>query len=207
MVDEMWFDYKGKPLKWHYPLGVLFDLFGTTMELPWSLTVHFQGFPHDQLLRCSTEEVVKTHFTNVLKESNYVKHGDCSKVYGLSVSETNDIWEGLKNNHYSQFWSANSKLFDDIQSLKHVPVRLFLRDSQKDQHTMIQEPIVPLDEKKEIRTLGSVLTEILPNVFNEQQKNVKVLIQGTNPSLSTPITWLLYNLSYPDNFLYIVVQT
>jgi len=181
--------------------------FGTPLELPWSLTVHFQGFPNEQILRCSTEEIVKRHFTNVLKEANYVVHGDCSKVYGLSVSETNDLWEGLKNNQYSQFWGANCKLFAEVQALKHVPIRLFLKDPQKDQVTMIQEPIIPFNDKKVSRTLGNVLTELLPNMFTDQQKNIKVLIQGTSPSLSTPITWLLQNYSHPDNFLYIVIQT
>ena len=30
------------PLR-HYPIGVLFDLLGSSLELPWQLTVHFQG--------------------------------------------------------------------------------------------------------------------------------------------------------------------
>lgn len=78
VVDEMWFDHNGIPLKWytylapspstsspsspfiflcsspprHYPIGVLFDLMGSTLELPWQLTVHFQGInpPPTQLL-------------------------------------------------------------------------------------------------------------------------------------------------------------
>lgn len=26
----------------HWPIGVLFDLYGSTSKLPWNLTVHFQ---------------------------------------------------------------------------------------------------------------------------------------------------------------------
>lgn len=40
--DEIWFDSEGIPLKWHWPIGVLFDLYGSSAKLPWSLTVHFQ---------------------------------------------------------------------------------------------------------------------------------------------------------------------
>lgn len=76
VVDEMWFDHNGIPLKWyhlhllhlhlhllllfislllpprHYPIGVLFDLMGSTLELPWQITVHFQGInpPPTQML-------------------------------------------------------------------------------------------------------------------------------------------------------------
>lgn len=36
----------------HYPVGVLFDLLAG-QQLPWSITVHFQGFPTSQLMRCA----------------------------------------------------------------------------------------------------------------------------------------------------------
>jgi hypothetical protein len=110
----MWLDYVGLPLKWHYPIGVLFDLYASQLSLPWSLSVHFQGFPSQTLLRCAGEETVKSHFVNSLKEvcsflrssspffshkllkANYLKHGDNSKVNALSLSEQNDLWEGLR---------------------------------------------------------------------------------------------------------------
>ena len=79
----------------HYPVGVLYDLYGN-QELPWQLVVHFQGFPSDQLLRCPNEDTVKWQFMNVLKEANYIKHGDTSRVNGLTVAESNDIWDGVK---------------------------------------------------------------------------------------------------------------
>lgn len=50
---EVWFDCNGTPLKWHYPIGVLFDL---TMrednDLPWILTIHFSKFPEEVLFHC-----------------------------------------------------------------------------------------------------------------------------------------------------------
>ncbi len=52
----------------HYPIGVLFDLYASPADLPWSITVHFQGFPTDQILRCSSEDTVRMYYTNVLKE-------------------------------------------------------------------------------------------------------------------------------------------
>eukprot|EP00126_Sphaerothecum_destruens_P008868 Sdes_comp20371_c0_seq5m14213 len=66
--DEMWFEYKGTPLKWHYPIGVLFDIIGTPSELPWPLTVHFQFYPEEQILHCHDTETVETHYISMLKE-------------------------------------------------------------------------------------------------------------------------------------------
>lgn len=38
------------------PIGVLYDFFTTSdnqVDLPWQITVHFDNFPEDQLIRCS----------------------------------------------------------------------------------------------------------------------------------------------------------
>lgn len=37
--DRIWFDYNGLPLKWHIPVGVLFDMLCCNADLPWRLTV------------------------------------------------------------------------------------------------------------------------------------------------------------------------
>ena len=50
---EMWFGFNGTPLKWHYQIGVLFDLLaGEDDKLPFNLTVHFTKFPEEVLFKC-----------------------------------------------------------------------------------------------------------------------------------------------------------
>lgn len=49
----VWFAVEGEPLQWHLPFGLLWDKHvGATSgkaQLPWRLTVHFQGFPTDEV--------------------------------------------------------------------------------------------------------------------------------------------------------------
>ena len=50
---EAWFEVDGgQPLKWHLPIGVLFDLHGRPRApaLPWPIVLHFQHFPRAELL-------------------------------------------------------------------------------------------------------------------------------------------------------------
>lgn len=49
---QIWFEANGTPLKWHLPFGVLWDILGGGHDgavLPWQVTVHFQGFPSEEV--------------------------------------------------------------------------------------------------------------------------------------------------------------
>lgn len=57
--QSIWFEHNGQPLKWHLPCGVLFDLSQwqdhqhrqRQAPLPWRITVHFSGFPADEVCK------------------------------------------------------------------------------------------------------------------------------------------------------------
>lgn len=54
----MWLEFNGQPIKWHFPIGVLFDLhMGNEPQLPWNLTVHFDKFPEECIFRCPNKYV------------------------------------------------------------------------------------------------------------------------------------------------------
>lgn len=59
---SIWFEAAGVPLKWHVPFGVLWDTLSSSSSsalLPWPVTVHFQGFPADEVrLTCSVHPLV-----------------------------------------------------------------------------------------------------------------------------------------------------
>lgn len=48
--DTTWFSYRGLPLKWHLPVGVLYDLLVAGYERPWKIEVHHRFFPSAVLL-------------------------------------------------------------------------------------------------------------------------------------------------------------
>lgn len=54
--QELWVEYNGQPLKWHYPIGVLYDLMHEPEDfLPWNLTVHFDKFPDTEIYKFSNK--------------------------------------------------------------------------------------------------------------------------------------------------------
>lgn len=216
IYDEMWFSYNGKPLKWHYPIGVLFDTLAYDNSLPWNLTVHFSGFPFDEVLSCkvgSVEKVIESHLLNMIKQSDCIKFGTAKRVQSLLKKDHQTLWNSFKkqvsNDSYEQYWEVNKRIVErgENEFVRCVPFRLYDGDKP-----VFMKPISPLDEDRQSKTLGVFLSEVdesLVEVSLDNQvllsKNIKVLIQGVEPSLDTPILWLIDFCSNPDNFLHIAI--
>ncbi|CAI8050666.1 Autophagy protein 5 [Geodia barretti] len=101
--DEVWVSAEATPLKWHYPVGVLYDLYGRGQNLPWEITVHFRNFPEDILLHCESKEAVEAHFKSKLKER---------VCYQQLLFKYN----------YDEFWAVNKKMMLSTRS-EHEPFR------------------------------------------------------------------------------------
>ncbi|KAJ4974032.1 hypothetical protein NE237_007206 [Protea cynaroides] len=109
-VDTVWFDYKGLPLKWYIPTGVLYDLLCLEPERPWNLTVRFRGYPGHLLSPCEGEDSVKWSFINSLKEADYVINGNCKNVMNMSQSDQVDLWRYVVNGNIEGYLRISSKL-------------------------------------------------------------------------------------------------
>jgi autophagy-related protein 5 len=116
-----WFAFESIPLKWHLPIGLLYDLYSgaeasrggsnrrksiiepdtaaaEAKELPWKLILYFGDWPTDKLVRCDAEgKVVQDAFINMVKEADTVRYGNARGIMSLSKHDSNDLWEGVKS--------------------------------------------------------------------------------------------------------------
>ena len=90
---HVWLSYEAVPLKWHYPLGLLHDLYSGAepaypsdddveekhgsgedeeqKQFPWKLTVHFSDYPAEQLVPADDEgKFLHDMYMNQVKEVN-----------------------------------------------------------------------------------------------------------------------------------------
>ena len=110
---EAWISFDGVPLKWHFPLGLLFDLFsgaepvdferrrkdeqlaasqapedGNTnpSPIPWRLTIHYSDFPGDQIIQLDADgNTMQDFFINTVKEADFVRNGTARAVMSLMI--------------------------------------------------------------------------------------------------------------------------
>lgn len=201
--NEIWLDYNRIPLKWHYPVGLLFDLYAndfneSSSNIPWCVNVHFEQFP-EELFHCENKEIVESYFLSSIKEADAIKHKG-KVINDMLKKDHKQLWYGLQSDQFDQFWSVNKKLMEitDGQAFKSIPFRIYQVDKP-----YIQKTFDPIGDDGRKRTLE----DLFDFVFGEGYKKFKViLIQGVTPSMETPVQWLSEHLSYPDNFLHICVK-
>lgn len=214
---EMWLEYKGTPLKWHLPTGVLFDLLAAPDALPWSLTVHLSGYPEKQLLPYSGESGVKSHFRQTLKQGACLRHGTSKRVNHLSVSQMEQMWTAIVGNDFARFSEVGLEILKPAQAgqaglaeIKRLPVRVLLPHLP----SPIQHPFPPFKGDGALLTLAELLTSLLPsfpNIFPASQEEgaelhgsmAVAVCQGIRPPLQTPVLWLCQQLAACDGFLYV----
>ncbi|XP_041463575.1 autophagy protein 5-like [Lytechinus variegatus] len=200
--DEVWFESNGQALKWHYPVGVLFDLHMHDKPLPWRITVHFKNFPEDEILHCKSKEVIEALYMSSVKEADVLKHRG-QVMNNLQQKDHKQLWTGLQSDKFDQFWTTNRRLMERLNNdpFKYIPFRIYQSDKLH-----VQRLFKPVNDEGEPRTLRALLKETMPNIFADPDtKDHKVLIHGIETPRDTPVQWLSEHLSYPDNFLHMCV--
>ena len=117
---QPWFSIDQLPLKWHFPIGLLYDLFSgaepfskgddrstaddgrSTSTKPdsagWELTIHFSCFPFDSLVRLDRlDKVWEDMWVNSVKEADFLRNGTARGIMSLSQKDSTRLWEAVRS--------------------------------------------------------------------------------------------------------------
>jgi autophagy-related protein 5 len=216
--NNLWLEYESIPLKWHYPIGVLYDLYtssidSTVAHLPWQLTIHLSRFPDEDILRFPDKESIEAHYMSTIKEADALKHK--GQIIGdMQKRDHKQLWNSLIQDKYDAFWHINQKLMsytDNMQCFRYVPFRIYILDKP-----YIQKLFSPCDsDEQKPMTLKDLIEFALNHqahcdqMANERRilstniDDYRTIIHGVQPPWNTPVQWLSEQFSYPDNFLHI----
>ena len=88
----------------------------------------------------------------------------------------------------------------EFKVFKHIPIRMYQSDRLLS--LKLVKPTKTCDNGSECWT---TLADLLKEYFISENYD-KVVTQGIQPDLETPLQWLAEHLSYPDNFLHVIVS-
>jgi len=222
LLSDVWFDIAGVPVKWHVPVGVLYDYYVHANNLAdqqtsavMKITIHFQSFPkcvsyHPQtqapcgtIMRWPTVSNTQSQFFYSLKEAHFIKHGDISFINKLPPAQINQLWSAVQLSDIRSYRTFNETLCPISSpsfTMLKVPVRAMI------------DPALPLAQfglVAETATIADVITHLKtvistsPNLANKDSPRV-LFCNGlrVDDQPSTPL-WLIYQIFYNfDNYLY-----
>lgn len=136
---------------------------------------------------------------STLKEADALKRR-YQIVSSMQKKEHNQLWTGLQDDKFDQFWTINRKLMEHTNNelFRFIPFRIY----QPNQPSFIQRPFKPISDTGQLSTLEDLIRFIFPDSFTESTCNIRLVTHGIEPPLQTPLQWLSEHLSYPDNFLH-----
>ncbi|KAJ2486058.1 autophagy protein 5 [Coemansia sp. RSA 2050] len=113
--SDIWFEYKGQALKWHYPIGLLYDMLVTDIhkgdaELPWSLTLHVRKLPTAKVIAQPHGQLMRDMFMAMIKEADFTRNGSTKRVMDLAKSDQMQLLDGLESHTYEKYFAIHSIL-------------------------------------------------------------------------------------------------
>lgn len=234
MGGKMWLEHAGTPLRWHLPVGVLFDLLAgeeATASLPWAITVHFQSFPEEQLMQASAQEA-EAILLHALKESCFLRCGSAMPAMSLSPASQQALVDALATDDLAAAHAGYVPIMQHIASAvqmqlggrtapRAVPIRLFTSVAK-----WRQQPLSPVAPSGAPATLRDALQQLLPATTLAAPVDATAAAEGGNPKagadsvdaswdavvqgvrmpVDTPLQWLWSACAHPDGWLYVSVR-
>ncbi|KAE8354895.1 autophagy protein Apg5-domain-containing protein [Aspergillus coremiiformis] len=168
-AHDGWFSFEGVPLKWHLPVGLLYDLYAGAdpaskgasetddtgwdidnldSPLPWRLVVHFSDWPDQELVRLDSNGMVMNDaFINSVKEADFLRNGTAKGIMSLSKEDSSGLWESVQELDLPSFQRISNILLPPLhQPFRNIPIRIFLPlppDSGSPSLKVVQSPIPP----------------------------------------------------------------
>ncbi|KAM3717574.1 Autophagy protein [Dirofilaria immitis] len=208
-AESVWLWYNTKPLKWHYPVGVLFDLLKKDDLLPWTIVLKTKDSPKE-VMRFRGNDLESSYIQSV-KEADQLKHKG-RVVNSMKVDEHRQLWSSILHDKFDEFWAINKKLMESSENepMLHVPIRIYQADCS------FQQPLItPFDESDRAHTIVDALKVIWEFLCKSSKCNGTSVGVISIYSIRVEYTFIMYfdlyffienesdDLEIPDGFFFV----
>eukprot|EP00667_Euglena_gracilis_P015753 EG_transcript_16403 len=209
---RMWLSHNNAPVKWHLPLGVIYDMIhqdsdpaaGPVLQL----TVHFDGFPEGKVLSLQTEEDVGSFFLHSMKEAACIRFDSAKAVITLTTKDKQELCEAVRDcySRFSSYQKVREKIEQGEKACDKLAVRLVVRSAvdAPGQFRLL------LRTARRDQTVGQLLHATLPAHFPTVPEgaaaspSATAVLHGVTPLAAMPLRFVA-KCSHPDLWIYLVV--
>jgi autophagy-related protein 5 len=204
-VHEGYFSYDGVPLKWHLPLGLLYDMYvmsirdssleksASTSSLPFKLTLHYSPDEASTNVNSITPDPITMHdsFINSVKEADFLRSGTAKPIMTLPAADSKALWSSTQENDVATYAKIHQTLLPAPGQMRNIPLRLYLPSSSEQDPTaaqmrILQSHVPPVvigsspSTAAQARAVGGAQPQTLGTALHN-------LLPGLFPSRRTPI--------------------
>ncbi|KAF8070272.1 autophagy protein Apg5-domain-containing protein [Lyophyllum atratum] len=133
--EDWWFESaEGTLLKWHWPIGLIYDNHTISTSVrpsssqlhstpsPMRLVLHLASPPTEKLLQSPSAESCKVAFMGQLKEADFIRWGNTKRITGLRKADQDGLWEGIRDHNFDHYWRVATKVTPTAASARpHSP--------------------------------------------------------------------------------------
>ena len=158
-----YFTYESVPLKWHLPLGLLYDIYALSSldpdstlppPVPFKVTLHFSQSPPAPPpstdspasprpnatvnLISPTPPVLHDSFINSVKEADFLRSGTAKPIMSLSAADSKALWTAVQSHDLATYSRIYASLLPSLGQFRNIPLRVFLPSGSNQQEASIK---------------------------------------------------------------------
>ena len=215
-----YFTYDSVPLKWHLPVGLLYDIYVLSSSpdapptLPFKVVLHFHNGSGVSLISAEPA-VLHDAFINSVKEADFLRSGTAKPIMTLSAADSKALWQSVQLHDLAVYKPIYNTLLPS--SFRNIPIRIYLPsgpDGEKASIKVLQAHILPMISSNVGRsgttpqTLGTALRGLIPDLFPSSRTPVlaRTVLHGAFVPLTSHLEELARYAAYSDGWLGIVVM-
>ena len=158
--DTGYLTHDGVPLKWHLPLGLLYDLYVLSVRetesdhsgaslTPFKLTLHYTPDSMSATVNLISPDPIRMHdfFINAVKEADFLRSGTAKPIMSLSAADSKALWTSTQHTDLAIFSKIHQALMPSSTQLRNVPLRIYLPSSSEGEETaqmkVLQAQVAP----------------------------------------------------------------
>lgn len=205
------------PLKWHLPVGLLYDIYAlssldpdtnASAPLPFRLVLHFSTTSSSPLATSAsvspphqvkpvlniispTPLVLHDSFINAVKEADFLRSGTAKPIMSLSAADSKALWSSVQDHDRSTHSRVQNSLLPPSGQFRNIPLRVYLPSGPNGKEASIkalQAHIPPIiASNTPSSTLGGRASSMGPGQPQTLGTALHTLLPNLFPSRRTPV--------------------